>query len=620
MQNKVVLTGDNITVRDVINVAYFNAKVELSEEARDKIKKCRHFIEDAVKKKLIIYGVNTGFGALSTEILDENKIIELQENLLKSHSAGVGKDLPIPIVRAAMFLRAHMFTKGHSGVRLELVEKIIELLNKNIIPAVPEKGSVGASGDLAPLSHMALALIGEGFVYVANGGDYTKLPTKKAFELKGIKPLKLSYKEGLALNNGTQISTATGIVALYDAIKLFLLANISTSLSLEGLAGIKDAFDDKIQEARPYRGQKLSAEIIRALVKDSKLSMNTDDKILLQDIIAYCKEKERKLTLCFSKKTLYFRGIDINSLYKWFKRTIQENFKNKKISCTLEDDSIKKEYHIILSCESKDTICQLKKILENNSNFDYITKRNLSDIQDAYSLRCAPQVHGAVFETIDFVKKILGTEINSIVDNPLVFPETQQVISGGNFHGEPIGFAMDFLGIAVAELANISERRIFRLLDPKLNRKLPPFLIGAHTLGLHSGLMLTQYTAASLVSENKVLAHPATVDSIPTSANQEDHVSMSANAALKVLRIIENTKYVLSIEILNAIQAIYLRAKYADKIPTDLLSSDLAKIVNKISKRVEFPINSDRIFRKDIDIVYSILDDLIEPLNPLSFL
>ncbi|MCD6483745.1 MAG: aromatic amino acid lyase [Candidatus Odinarchaeota archaeon] len=383
---------------------------------------------------------------------------------------------------------------------------------------------------------------------------------------------------------------------------------------------MKDAFDSKVQEARPYKGQILSAKIIRSLVSDSKLSASIDEKIKLSEILTCCEEKDEKLTLCFSKDKLFFRGIKIEGLYKWLKRDLHKYFKEENITCTIGDSPLKKEYHIILQCKDKNTICQLKELLKKNTVFEFITKRCLSDIQDAYSLRCAPQVHGAVFETIEFVKQILTIEINSIVDNPLIFPDTQQVISGGNFHGEPVGFAMDFLGIAVSELANISERRIFRLLDPKLNRGLPPFLVGAGAPGLHSGLMLTQYTAASLVSENKSLAHPATVDSIPTSANQEDHVSMSANAALKTQKIIENTKYVISIELLNAIQAIHLRARYVNKGPRELLSDSLVKILECISNKIKFPIEKDRIFKRDIEEIYSLLDELIEPFNPLSFI
>lgn len=451
-----VLIKDNLTIEDFINVVRYKAKVELSTEAIFKIKKANDKIKNIIKSNDIIYGVNTGFGRLCDTKISQLELKQLQVNLLKSHACGVGKHFNSEVVRGMMLLRINALAKGYSGLRVEVIEQLITYLNHDIIPAIPEKGSLGASGDLAPLSHMALTLIGEGEVYYQ--GKF--MPTKEAVKLCGIKPLAyLEAKEGLSLINGTQAMTSIGAITVYDAKKLVKQADIIGALSLEALLGIKDAFDEKLHVVRGHLGQIESASNIRKLTEKS--TFLTDQK-------------------------------------------------------------------------------ELK-------------------VQDAYSLRCMPQVHGASRDALDYVLEKIEIEMNAVTDNPLIFEENR-VISGGNFHGQPVALSFDFMKIALAELANISERRIERLVNPALSSGLPPFLV-VHP-GLNSGFMIVQYSAAALVSENKVLAHPASVDSIPSSANQEDHVSMGTIASRGASEILTNTMHVLAMELFCACQAIDLRKGY----------------------------------------------------------
>jgi len=460
------IDGKSLTIDQLVEVARQKKIVILSEEVKERIRKGRSYIEKRLKSSELMYGINTGFGEFSNVAIPPEKAKELQINFVKSHSAGTGKILDTEVVRAMMLLRANTLARGNSGIRLEVVELLCEMLNKNNIPAIPEKGSVGASGDLAPLAHLALALINEG--------------------------LELKEKEGLALVNGTQLMTALGALAVYDAQNLVRHADIATALSTDVLLGSTNHTDPLIHQLRPFAGQKKSAENIRKLMEGSKL-------------------------------------------------------------------------------------------LESHGG--------CHETQDAYSLRCAPQVHGAIRDTIAHVHKIIETEMNSVTDNPLIFPEENQVLSGGNFHGEPVALAMDFLAIAMAELANISERRITRLTDSKLSNNLPAFLIKDG--GLNSGLMIAQYTAASLVSENKTLAHPASVDSIPTCASKEDHVSMGTIGARHCREIIENTTAVLAIELMCAAQALDLRYPLTS-------SQALETIHSKIRKYVA-PLYKDRVIHYDIE-------------------
>jgi histidine ammonia-lyase len=462
--NKLELTGTNLTVEDVFAVARDFQEVQLSSSAKKKMLASRKWIEDAVKENKIVYGVTTGFGAFQNVHLKQNQVEELQRNLVLSHCTGVGEPFADDVVRAMMLLRANALAAGYSGVRVEVVEMLLSMLNKKVHPVVPSKGSVGSSGDLAPLSHIAAVLIGEGWASVGEDGEV--VTGKEALEQAKISPLKLQAKEGLALLNGTQAMLAVGTLALGDAENLFKMANVSASLSLEALKGKSAPFQDNVQQLRPYVGQQFVANVIREFTNGSSL-----------------------------------------------------------IDC-VDDDTKDK-------------------------------------IQDSYSLRCIPQVHGATFDALSYVHSILEIELNSVTDNPHIFPDENEVVSAGNFHGQPIALAMDFLKLAIAELGNISERRIAKLLDKNHNNGLPAFL--CIDGGVQSGLMIAQYTAASLVSENKVLIHPASGDSIPTSANQEDHNSMGTIAARHAAEVVSNVEYIIAIEILCACQALDFRLQQNPK-------------------------------------------------------
>ena len=445
----------HLTVEEIAQVARNSRiKVGLTTTAKRKTLKARAVVEGALREKKVIYGITTGFGNFKNKTIDIKSVEDLQRNLIRSHSTGVGEPLTAEQVRAVMIVRLNSLSQGFSGVRLELIELIKEILNKNIVPYVPSQGSVGSSGDLAPLSHIGLVLMGEGRAWY--GGKL--MSGARALQSAGIKPLTFGAKEGLAFTNGTSVMTGIAALIVNDTKKLLNVADMGCALTAEAICAVSDAFDPRIHKVRSHIGQIESAKNIRDFIAGSKLIDSERDRI-----------------------------------------------------------------------------------------------------QDSYSLRCAPQVHGAVREAFSYVSSVVDREINAVTDNPLVFPDDGEVLSGGNFHGEPVAIAMDTLGIALSELANISERRIAKLIDPATNEGLPAFLIHPEKAGLHSGLMITQYTAAALVSENKVLAHPASVDSIPTSANQEDHVSMGTIAARKAVKILENVENVLAIEFLTACQGIDFR-------------------------------------------------------------
>jgi histidine ammonia-lyase len=446
------IDGASLTLAQTELVAE-GAPVRLSEAARQKIEKARRFVEEIVEREEVVYGINTGFGALSEVTIPAHRLRELQVNLVRSHACGVGEPLPERVVRAMMLHRANVLAKGFSGCRLPVVETLTEMLNRGVHPAIPSRGSVGASGDLAPLAHLALVTIGEG---EANyHGE--KIAGGEAMRRAGLSPLQLEAKEGLALLNGTQAMTATGGLALLAAEKLTEAADVIGAMTLEALKGTPVAFDDKIQAVRPHRGQVESARRLRELIADSEI-----------------RESHRD------------RAADPR-------------------------------------------------------------------VQDAYALRCMPQVHGAVRDAIAHARRIVEIEINSATDNPLVFADEREVLSGGNFHGEPISLTLDYAAIAVADLGTIAERRVERLVNPSLSG-LPAFL-SPHP-GTNSGLMIAQVAAASLIAENNVLAHPASVTNLPTSANKEDHVSMGMTAALKFTQIVKNVETILAIELLCASQGL----------------------------------------------------------------
>ena len=486
--------GNSLTVEDVVQVARFNEPCLLAEDAIDRVQKNRQVVESVIKTGSTVYGVNTGFGDLASVSIGSDDLNQLQINIIRSHSAGIGSPLPYEVVRGMMLLRANSLAKGYSGVRLVVIETLLDMLNRHVTPIVPEKGSVGSSGDLAPLAHMVLVMIGEG------EADYRGkiVDGKSALKSSGIKPLELEAKEGVALINGTQPMTSLGTLAVYDAMNLMRDATIASAMSLEALRGTRVAFDKRIHDIRPHEGQSDVANAMRLILADSEINQS---------------------------------------------------------------------------------------------------HANCGKVQDAYSLRCIPQVLGATLDTIRYVRSVIEIEINSVTDNPLVFSKDGDILSGGNFHGQPIALVMDFLGIALSELGNIAERRINRLVNSHLSG-LPPFLIDES--GLESGMMIAQYTAAALVSENKILSHPASVDSIPTSADQEDHVSMGTIAARKAREILENVKNVAAIEYMCASQGIDLLSPLKPSTPLAEAHAILRETVPKLI--------DDRVLKTDIDQIRELID------------
>ncbi len=490
----IILDGEHLTLKQVEEVGEGKAQVKISPSVAKKVKRSRDFIEKALRQGQKIYGVTTGFGLLSDQLIDSSQIETLQRNLLRSHSVGVGPYFDEVTTRAIMLLRANVLAMGYSGVRMEVLKTLVEMLNRGVHPLIPEKGSVGASGDLAPLAHLASVLMGEGEA-LFNG---KRMAGKKAMLRAGIPPLTLKAKEGLALINGTQVMTAVGVLALLRAERLCKVADVVGACTLEALKGTLSAFDTDIQKVRPFPGQLAVSKNFQRLDRDSEIAQS---------------------------------------------------------------------------------------------------HRFCSKIQDAYSLRCIPQVHGAVREGLSFVRKILEIEVNSATDNPLIFAEKEKILNGGNFHGEPVAFAMDLLGIVVSKLGSISERRIEKLINPALSG-LPPFLTKKG--GLHSGLMMVQVSAASLASENKVLAHPASVDSIPTSADKEDHVSMGTISARKAMEIVRNVEHILAMELLCATQGLEFLLPLRPGI-------GVGEAYRVVREKVP-PIKGDRRFSEDIGKIQSLIE------------
>lgn len=484
--DKVIITGNSLTLEEVNAVCRNYEKVELSNLAVEKILESRKVVDDFVDNEDVVYGITTGFGKFSDVTISKEESKTLQKNLIITHAVGAGKPFDTEIVRGIMLLRINNLAKGYSGARLETIQTMIVMLNKKVHPVVPEKGSLGASGDLAPLSHMVLPMIGLG--QAEYKGEI--LTGQEAMEKSGIPVIQLTAKEGLALINGTQVMSAVGALTVYDSLNILKAADIAAALSFEAQNGIIDALDKRLHDVRPHKGQIDTARIMKELLSGSKMT----------------------------------------------------------------------------------------------------SRQGQIRVQDAYSLRCVPQVHGASKDAINYVKEKVEIEINSVTDNPIIFPETKEGISGGNFHGQPMALCFDFLGIALSELADISERRIERLVNPTLSG-LPAFLV-EHG-GLNSGFMIVQYSAAALVSENKILSHPASVDSIPSSANQEDHVSMGTIAARKAREIMENVRRVLAMEIMCACQGIDLRGNKG-------LGAGTKPVYEKVRKAVPM-LKEDRPLYEDIN-------------------
>ncbi len=483
----IFITGSGLKIEDIIRVARYDAEVKLANSARDQIEQAHSWVNDILAKGDPVYGINTGFGIFAERRIPDAEAIKLSRNLILSHAVGTGLPLEDEIVRAAMLIRANTLAKGHSGVRVEVVEILLELLNKKVTPIVPSQGSLGSSGDLSPLSHLALVFSTDENNIESESGQARFqgqiYSGKEAMQRAGIDRIILGAKEGLAVNNGATFSAAIAALAVHDAGTLLETAEITLSMTLEAVKGRSSAFDQRLHEARGHQGQLEVAQAVRSLTSGSTL-------------------------------------------------------------------------------------------------LDSYTR-----VQDAYSLRCAPQVQGVARDTFGFVKTIIETEINAATDNPLLFsPEV--VLSGGNFHGEPVGMAMDFLSIALSEVASISERRIYRLMDESQNAGLPPMLVDqCNDAGLNSGLMMLQYTAASLVLENQTLATPDTVHSLPTSGGQEDHNANSMTAARHAKRIVENTAHIVAIELYAASRAFDLRKR---EDPSIVFGKGTAVVYKKIRENITF--------------------------------
>ncbi|HZJ55594.1 MAG TPA: histidine ammonia-lyase [Myxococcaceae bacterium] len=491
---RLLLDGETLSLEEIREVARGGVHVELAPEAVARVERARALVDRVAAGETAAYGINTGFGTLAEVRIDRKDLRTLQRNLLLSHAAGVGTPLPIPEARALLLLRCNVLAKGNSGIRPRTLQLALDMLNRGVIPVVPERGSVGASGDLAPLAHLALVLIGEGEAFV--GGE--RLPGRAALARAGLEPVVLEAKEGLALVNGTQAMCAVGTLALLRAEELARTADLAGAMTLEGLLGSHRPFIAPIQAARPHPGQVAVAAHLRALLRDSE-------------------------------------------------------------------------------------------IVESHAD--------CSKVQDPYSLRCMPQVHGAARDGLAHARSVLSIEVNSATDNPLVFPGEDLIVSGGNFHGQPVSLALDVLAIGCTQLAAISERRVEQLVNPALSG-LPPFL--ARNSGLNSGFMIAQVTSAALVAESRVLSHPASVDSIPSSAGREDHVSMGMTAALKARQVVEFTRSCLAVEVLVAAQALDFRKPLRAGRGVSAAHAAVRQVVPSMEE--------DREIHRDIEAVSVLID------------
>ena len=501
----VIINGRDLTVEEVIRVCRGYEKVEIAPEAKEAVIKARNYIEKKLEEGAVIYGLTTGFGKFANVVISREEAEQLQKNLIISHTCAMGEPYETKYVRAAMLLRCNALSRGNSGIRLETIQTMIDMLNAGIHPVIPEKGSLGASGDLAPLSHIALALIGLGEV------EYKGqiVPAAEAMAKEGILPVVLAAKEGLALNNGTQMMTAVGVNVLWDAMHLMKTADIATAMTAEALHGITKAYDHKVHDLRGHQGQKDAAENLRTLLAGSKNAFEVQP----------------------------------------------------------------------------------------------------SKVQDPYSLRCIPQIHGASRDAIQYVYEAVSRELNAVTDNPIVFPDEDEVISGGNFHGQPMALAFDFLKMAISEFADVSERRAERLINPQLSEGLPAFLTKYG--GVCSGFMIAQYAAASMVSENKIYAHPACVDSIPSSGNQEDHVSMGTTSARTAAMVLDNAQKVIGIELAAAAQGIWLRQEIGESDISNLAPA--TKAAYDYIRTVSEPVDDDILMHDELKK----FDEMVKQLRKL---
>lgn len=636
----IILNGQSLSIDQVLRVAEDYAKVEIAPEAIENVIESQVFITNQVELGKIVYGVTTGFGINADKVIEQKDASALQRNLLLSHACGVGQPFDESIVRAIMTIRLNTLLAGHSGVRLETIRLLQQFINYRIHPMIPEQGSVGASGDLCPLSHMAIPLMGEGLVHF-NG---QKMRTSELYKLEDIQlinrqielenqssdeqekmpliaPIELSYKEGIGLSNGTTLMVSLGVFGVSRAKKLMDKSILSAALLMEGHCSRPKAFDHKIHAVRKHSGQIEIAKRVRDLTEGSTMIGISPLKILK-----------------YFPKTIIVENADFSVLTSRLTQLQTHLRKQIEITNNLE-----------VQVKAKERLVRVERLLKVENAQDFLDLENLEGVvdfipklfcdfllkymptelknrefwqdlvkiakkkitpQDAYSIRCFPQVFGASLKAIEHAEAVITDELNAVVDNPIIFMENQilpdgtkveynDVISGGNFHGQPIALVLDYLKLAVAEMGNIMERQINKMVDAATNDGLPPFLI--QDAGLHSGLMIPQYTAASIVSENKVLVHPASADSIPTSANQEDHVSMGPIAGRQLLQIITNVQRVLAIHILTAKQAVAMRLKQFDTIVPTQMAAATKELYDRVEALGVTTIEEDRFLWEDID-------------------
>lgn len=631
----VIINGHDLTVEQVVAVARYRARVELDPAARARVERCRAVVDRLLESETKVYGLTTGFGSKRDVFIGRSEVQQLQRNLVMSHACGVGRPLDEDQARATMLLRANTLALGVSGVRPDVIDIVLNMLNEGVFPYIPCQGSLGASGDLAPLSHLGLVIMGHpaGRIFKnkqrrsnSRGHRTVESPNAEAFESStrerlldrfGIEALELEAKEGLAINNGTQMMTGIGVLTLYDAEHLVRTAEIACAASVEAIKSIVAAYDERLHAVRPYPGQVRSAANLRRLTADSTILQQSLNMALVASARRLLEEArghlERDTEVDVSAP---IEAIDrVRDLATELVRCPETALETQlqALDASKWPDSTERQRHIFawrfvlapMKRGAEDAYRQLLALdlgEESVKSRESVTRAldaleravpNQPRVQDDYSTRCMPQVAGAVRTVISQCREALTVEMNAATDNPLIFPPelderrledyrakltvpacVEAVTSGGNFHGEPVAFQMDFLAIGIAELGNISERRTAHLTDGNLNNGLPSLLIWKS--GLNSGFMIPQYTAASLVSENKVLSHPASVDSIPSCENTEDHVSMGSIAARKARTILENVEWVVAIELLNAYQALHFRRPLTPGPATQALVRELA--------------------------------------------
>ncbi len=656
---QVVLNGYDLSLDDVVAVARGGQRAILAESAKDKMRRSRAVVDRLLEDRVKVYGLTTGFGSKKNVFIEPAETRKLQRNLIRSHSCGVGEPLPEDVTRATILLRANTLARGMSGIRVEVVEAFLRLLELDIYPYIPNQGSLGASGDLAPLSHLALVVTGdpEGRIYDPARKNRTRgewsmrsstveLPDPASFVSSspetlrslGFEPVTLEAKEGLALTNGTQMMTAIGLLTVADARRLVQCAEGACAMSFEALSGVSMALSPQLHAARPHPGQWRSAEALRSYTRDSQIlrlpiNMAHINAVLRSLEAAQFHLDRSSLPLAEDSATNLRRATEIleklredpeGPLGDEPAHFVEAALQNYRSALEPAKRELLRVYRSLLSGALPEDVQEAQGDLANALQSLEEAAPSMPSVQDSYSLRCAPQVMGAARQSLAHGLEVLLTEANSTTDNPLIFPPEvdlegnalplddleaykasldtvlcrRAVCSGGNFHGEPIALVMDYMAIGIAEIANISERRVAHLIDGHLNQGLPSLLV--HSAGLNSGFMIPQYTAASLVSENKSLAHPASVDSIPSCENTEDHVSMGSIAARKARRILINAESVIAIELLTAFQALHFHKPLRCGVAATALSDKIRE------SGVDF-VKEDRPLYIDIERVTELL-------------